>query len=193
MFTGIVTDQGEVLSVEQEGDLRARIATAWPAPAARRAYWERYVDLAIATPFDPSADATLAGLIEGSGSARPSALVTLVGAGPGDAELLTVKAVRALQAADVILHDELVGAATLDLARREATRLLVGKDCGRPTAHRQPSVPALLLELARAGKRVVRLQSGDAMASGRAGEEIAALRRAGVSVEIVPGIAAGHA
>ena len=97
--------------------------------------------------------------------------VHLVGAGPGDAELLTLKAVRALQSADVILFDDLVSADVLELARREAKRMLVGKRGGRESC-RQEDINTTMVRLAKAGKRVVRLKSGDPMVFGRAGEEI---------------------
>jgi uroporphyrin-III C-methyltransferase/precorrin-2 dehydrogenase/sirohydrochlorin ferrochelatase len=118
--------------------------------------------------------------------------VILVGAGPGDAELLTLKAVRALQSADVILYDDLVSPEILELGRREAERVSVGKRGGRASC-RQDDINALLISLAQAGKRVVRLKSGDPMVFGRAGEEIATLRAAGVPVEVVPGITAALA
>jgi uroporphyrin-III C-methyltransferase/precorrin-2 dehydrogenase/sirohydrochlorin ferrochelatase len=92
--------------------------------------------------------------------------VTLVGAGPGDAELLTLKAVRALQAADVILFDDLVSSEVLELARREAKRMLVGKRGGR-TSCRQEDINETMVKLAKAGKRVVRLKSGDPMIFGQ--------------------------
>src|SRR5688500_11999147 len=88
--------------------------------------------------------------------------VALVGAGPGDPELLTLRALRALQGADVILYDRLVSPEVLDLARREAKRLLVGKTPGGPRC-RQADINALMLELARKGRRVVRLKGGDPM------------------------------
>ncbi len=115
------------------------------------------------------------------GQDRGRGLVTLVGAGPGDAELLTLKAVRALQAADVILFDDLVSAEVLELARREAKRMLVGKRGGRESC-RQEDINEMMIRLAKAGKRVVRLKSGDPMIFGRAGEEIAALE-----AENIPG------
>jgi uroporphyrin-III C-methyltransferase/precorrin-2 dehydrogenase/sirohydrochlorin ferrochelatase len=118
--------------------------------------------------------------------------VTFVGAGPGAPELLTLKAVRALQAADVILFDDLVSDEVLELARREAKRILVGKRAGRPSC-RQEEINALMVKLAKAGRRVVRLKSGDPTIFGRAGEEIDELRAAGISFEIVPGITAGIA
>src|SRR5205823_8747428 len=103
--------------------------------------------------------------------------VTLVGAGPGDPELLTLRAVRALQSADVILIDDLIAPGILDFARREAKKMLVGKTGFKPSC-RQDEINALMISLARAGKRVVRLKGGDPMIFGRAGEEIAACREA---------------
>ena len=99
---------------------------------------------------------------------------------PGDAELLTLKAMRALQSADVILFDDLVSDDVLELARREAKRMMVGKRGGRASC-RQEDINALMIKLARQGKRVVRLKAGDPMVFGRAGEEIAALDAAGRS------------
>ncbi|PSC06301.1 uroporphyrinogen-III C-methyltransferase [Alsobacter soli] len=118
--------------------------------------------------------------------------VTLVGAGPGDPGLLTLNAVRALQAADVILFDDLVSDGVLDLARREAKRMMVGKRGDRPSCA-QADINALMLTLARAGRHVVRLKSGDPMIFGRAGEEIEELRAAGIPVAVVPGITTGLA
>jgi uroporphyrin-III C-methyltransferase/precorrin-2 dehydrogenase/sirohydrochlorin ferrochelatase len=115
--------------------------------------------------------------------------VALVGAGPGDPDLLTLKALRFLQSADVILYDDLVGPGVLALARREAEKIPVGKRGYRPSC-RQDQIVAKLIELALDGKRVVRLKGGDPMVFGRANEEISALRRAGVPVEIVPGVTA---
>jgi uroporphyrin-III C-methyltransferase len=118
--------------------------------------------------------------------------VYLVGAGPGDAELLTVRAVRLLESADVVLHDDLVPAEVLALVHRHALVTSVGKRCGRPKIT-QAGICALMVELARAGQSVVRLKSGDPLVFGRAGEEIAALRAAGVVFEIVPGVTAALA
>lgn len=118
--------------------------------------------------------------------------IVLVGAGPGDPELLTLKAVRALQSADVILFDALVSDAVLEFARREAKRLMVGKRGGR-TSCKQANINDLMVKLARQGKRVVRLKSGDPMIFGRAGEEIARLEREGIPVSVIPGITAALA
>jgi uroporphyrin-III C-methyltransferase / precorrin-2 dehydrogenase / sirohydrochlorin ferrochelatase len=118
--------------------------------------------------------------------------VTLVGAGPGDPELLTLRAVRALQDADVILIDNLVAPAILDFARREARKMMVGKSGYGPSC-RQDEINAMMISLAKSGKRVVRLKGGDPMIFGRAGEEIAACQAAGIPVEVVPGITTAQA
>jgi uroporphyrin-III C-methyltransferase/precorrin-2 dehydrogenase/sirohydrochlorin ferrochelatase len=113
--------------------------------------------------------------------------VVLVGAGPGDPGLLTLRALRALNEADVILHDRLVSAEVLALARRDAERIEVGKQAGHHHAT-QDGIHALLLEHARAGRRVVRLKGGDPFVLGRGGEEALACLAAGVLVEVVPGV-----
>lgn len=118
--------------------------------------------------------------------------VTLVGAGPGDPELLTLKAVRALQEADVILFDALVSDEVLAFARATAKRMLVGKRGHRPSC-RQDDINALMVKVARQGKHVVRLKSGDPALFGRAGEEIAVLVAAGIPVTLVPGITSASA
>lgn len=118
--------------------------------------------------------------------------VYLVGAGPGDPELLTVRAVRLLESADVVFHDDLVPAEVLALAHRHALVTSVGKRCGRPRIT-QAGIHALMIEAARTGQSVVRLKSGDPLIFGRAGEEIDALRGAGVRFEIVPGVTAALA
>jgi len=118
--------------------------------------------------------------------------VYLVGAGPGDPELLTLRALRLLETADVIFHDDLVPEEVLALAHRHALITSVGKRCGRPRITQQ-GIHALLIESARAGQSVVRLKSGDPLIFGRAGEEIAALRAAGVAFEVVPGVTAALA
>jgi uroporphyrin-III C-methyltransferase/precorrin-2 dehydrogenase/sirohydrochlorin ferrochelatase len=115
--------------------------------------------------------------------------VTFVGAGPGDPELLTLRAVRALQSADVILIDDLVAPDILDFARREARKMLVGNP-GQSAPGHAHSAHATTVALAKSGKRVVWLKHGDAAMLGRPGSEIAACRAAGVAVEVVPGVAA---
>ena len=113
--------------------------------------------------------------------------VYLVGAGPGDPDLLTVKGLRLLQTADVVLHDDLVASEILTLIPASATVQNVGKRCGKKTLQ-QEEINFLMIGFADAGRQVVRLKSGDPMIFGRAGEEIEALRRAGVEYEIVPGV-----
>ena len=115
--------------------------------------------------------------------------MSLVGAGPGDPELLTVKALRALQAADVVIHDRLAPAAILDCARPEARRIYVGKQRGEHSVP-QEKIAALMVAEARAGHHVVRLKGGDPFVFGRGGEELEAVRAAGIDVIVVPGITA---
>ncbi|MFK0335290.1 siroheme synthase CysG [Rhizobium sp. NPDC090275] len=167
-----------------------------PGPL-RRAFWEKFVDRAFSSSDTP--EEGVGGLLieeaerlRGAPAHTFQGRVTLVGAGPGDAELLTLKAVRALQAADVILFDDLVSSEVLELARREAKRMLVGKR-GGSTSCRQEDINDMMVKLAKAGKRVVRLKSGDPMIFGRAGEEIAHLDREGIPVDVVPGITAASA
>src|SRR5262249_5254503 len=131
-------------------------------------------------------------LHEANGFGADAGSVVLVGAGPGDPELLTLRAVRALQAADVILFDQLVAPEILDFARREAKKMLVGKT-GHGPACKQDEINALMVSLAKAGRHVVRLKGGDPMIFGRAGEEIAACDAAGIPVEVIPGISAAQA
>jgi uroporphyrin-III C-methyltransferase/precorrin-2 dehydrogenase/sirohydrochlorin ferrochelatase len=119
-------------------------------------------------------------------------IVQLVGAGPGSADLLTLRALRALEAADVVLYDQLVSPEVLALARRGAQRLDVGKRCGKHALD-QGTINALLVRLAREGKRVVRLKGGDPSIFGRAGEEIAALAAQGIAFEVIPGVTAASA
>ena len=111
----------------------------------------------------------------------------LVGAGPGDPDLLTVKAVRLLQSADAVLYDDLVAPEILNLIPARAQRHNVGKRCGKKKIL-QDEINFLMIALADAGLRVVRLKSGDPLIFGRAGEEIESLRRAGIAYEIVPGV-----
>jgi uroporphyrin-III C-methyltransferase/precorrin-2 dehydrogenase/sirohydrochlorin ferrochelatase len=179
----------------------AKAASTWRAAvqasglsfAGRRSFWQRFTAQAMQTPdqaptqtdFDRFLTDVTAGANPDNGS------VTLVGAGPGDAELLTLRAVRALQSADVILFDDLVSAEVLDFARREARKMLVGKTGFGPSC-KQEDINALMVSLAKQGKRVVRLKGGDPLIFARAGEELAACRDAGIAVEVVPGITAAQ-
>jgi uroporphyrin-III C-methyltransferase len=122
-------------------------------------------------------------------SSAMAAKVYLVGAGPGDPELLTRKAWRVLQSADVVLHDDLVSAEILNSFPSDVQRVNVGKRCGSKNIS-QDEINQLMIQLAREGKTVARLKSGDPLLFGRAGEEMEALRAAGIEFEIVPGVTA---
>lgn len=124
-------------------------------------------------------------------STAQAGTVYLVGAGPGDPELLTLKAARLLASADIVLHDDLVPAAVLGHAER-ALIINVGKRCGRKNIS-QEQIDAMMVDYARRGLSVIRLKSGDPLVFGRAGEEMDALRAAGIVFEVVPGITAGFA
>jgi uroporphyrin-III C-methyltransferase/precorrin-2 dehydrogenase/sirohydrochlorin ferrochelatase len=181
----------------------AQAATDWrPAVQARelpfalrRAFWELFAGRAMAEPerapgHEDKAQ-LLAALDRLEGAHDGTGRVTLVGAGPGDPDLLTLKAIRALQSADIILYDDLVSPGVLEFARREAKRMLVGKTGYGPSV-KQSEINALIVALASQGKHVVRLKGGDPGIFGRAGEEIAACRAAGIPVAIVPGISAAQ-
>lgn len=174
------------------GALRGRIKALFPRPEARRAVLECIVD-------GPCGEAVLAGrtaeaqrhliaLLNAKSGPREGT-VHIVGAGPGDPDLLTLRALQALQRADIVFHDELVGPDILDYARREAERVNVGKQKGKPSAS-QDEINAALLAAVRAGKRVVRLKGGDPFIFGRGGEEAEYLERHGIAVVAVPGITA---
>lgn len=174
--------------------LRERVMQHLNPGVARREFWERFSDFAFQGRPPESFGDTVETVLEkiASEPAGRVGRVTLVGAGPGDAELLTLKAMRALQSADVILFDDLVSEDVLELARREAKHLMVGKRGGRASCA-QDDINELMTRLALQGKQVVRLKSGDPMIFGRAGEEIEHLENAGIPVDVVPGITAGIA
>ncbi len=161
----------------------------------RRAFWERALrgkarDLALT---GDKAGARREMLRTLNASAEPATgIVHLVGAGPGDPDLLTLKAARLLREADVIVHDRLVGAGVLDLARRDAIRIDVGKTKGHHPVPQQ-SIEQILIEHAAKGLRVVRLKGGDPFIFGRGGEELEAVRAAGIEVQVTPGITAAMA
>jgi uroporphyrin-III C-methyltransferase / precorrin-2 dehydrogenase / sirohydrochlorin ferrochelatase len=165
----------------------------------RRRFWERVIDGPIGALVlagrNLEAEQALADIADPTtfAGARPwgeaEGRVTLVGAGPGDPDLLTVRALRALQDADVVFYDELVSSEILDRARRDASRVPVGRRVGKPGIGQQ-AINTLLIEAARSGQRAVRLKGGDAFVFGRGGEEVEALRQAGIAYSIVPGITA---
>jgi uroporphyrin-III C-methyltransferase / precorrin-2 dehydrogenase / sirohydrochlorin ferrochelatase len=173
---------------------RGRLFATGLSHPDRRRFWQIFARYAATHPDREPGQSNFDGfLAETTGEAAPdgNGSVTLVGAGPGDPELLTLRAVRALQSADIILLDDLVAPDILDFARREAKKMLVGKTGHGPSC-KQEEINALIVTLARAGKRVVRLKGGDPMIFGRATEEIAACRVAGIPVEVVPGISAAQ-
>jgi uroporphyrin-III C-methyltransferase/precorrin-2 dehydrogenase/sirohydrochlorin ferrochelatase len=173
---------------------RAKVKATELSFAGRRKFWQVFtahgMTNAEAAPSEFDFDRFVAE-VRGLGAAVDSGTVTLVGAGPGDPELLTLRAVRALQSADVILFDDLVSRGVLDFARREARKLLVGKTGFGPSC-KQDDINALMVSLAKQGKRVVRLKGGDPLIFGRAGEELDACEAAGIKAEIVPGITAAQ-
>lgn len=189
-----------VASVAQlAGELRGAVKDAIPDFLARRRFWEK----AFRSPAaDLAADGRMAEarremvrLLNVAAAPRDEAaqgLVHIVGAGPGDPELLTLKALRALQDADVIIHDKLVSTEVLERARRDARRIYVGKTRGDHSVP-QDQIEQLMIEEARAGHRVVRLKGGDPFVFGRGGEELEAVRAAGIEAIVVPGITAALA
>jgi uroporphyrin-III C-methyltransferase/precorrin-2 dehydrogenase/sirohydrochlorin ferrochelatase len=176
------------------GSMRDRVAAALPGARARR-YYEELVT-------SPEVEVAL---LRGQGTATAEAVLSqhaelgeapgvvwLIGAGPGSEDLLTLRAQRLLQEADVIVHDALVPAAVVEMGRRDAERIPVGKQKGHHS-FTQAEINALIVRLAKAGKRVARLKGGDPMVFGRAGEEIEALNRNGIAFHIVPGVTAALA
>ena len=174
---------------------RGRIRSALPDLAQRRDYYDRLLHGAVPALVDAGqlaeADRELARTLA-TPAAPARGRVLLVGAGPGAAGLLTLDALRALQQADVILHDRLVSVEVLDLARRDAERIEVGKS-GRGPSTDQDEIHRLLIEHARRGQVVVRLKGGDPFVFGRGGEELEALRAAGIDYAVIPGITAAVA
>ena len=178
-------------------EYREAISAKLPQGAGRRAFWEVIFGGAPASAILSGDEATGRRLLESEleGAADPAGKigrVLLVGAGPGDPDLLTLKAVRALKSADVILHDYLASEAVLTHARREAEIVCVGKAKGRHS-RTQAEINELIVFYAGQGKTVVRLKGGDPFMFGRGGEEIDTLRASGIAVEVVPGITAAMA
>jgi uroporphyrin-III C-methyltransferase/precorrin-2 dehydrogenase/sirohydrochlorin ferrochelatase len=176
--------------------LRWRVAEAVTDPIARRHVWERLLKgpfrRAVLAGTETEAEAILAAEL-GECAGRPAAgRVALIGCGPGDPDLLTLKALQRLQEADVLVIDRLVDARILDYARRDAERIFVGKAPGGASTS-QGEINRILVREAAAGKVVARLKGGDPFIFGRAAEEMAALQSAAISVEVVPGVTAAHA
>jgi uroporphyrin-III C-methyltransferase/precorrin-2 dehydrogenase/sirohydrochlorin ferrochelatase len=170
---------------------RSSVSAVVPAPSRRR-FWEFFFEGPVAAQVlaggERGAREAMLGLVNAPARTEAGS-VAIVGAGPGDPDLLTLRALRLLQDADVIVHDRLVGEGVLDMARRDAERIFVGKARGNHSLS-QDGINALLAERAKAGQRVVRLKGGDPFVFGRGGEEVEYLRVRGVAVEVVPGITA---
>ena len=174
--------------------LRAKVKAIMPDLADRQRFWARILggkDLTAQLRISASElDAQVKAELEGED--RQAGKVLLVGAGPGDPDLLTTAARRALHAADVIVYDRLVSEGVMELGRREADYIYVGKTPGEPSIG-QSAINDILVEKALEGLAVVRLKSGDPLIFGRADEEIDALQSAGVPVQIIPGITSAAA
>ena len=181
--------------VRLAGGARERVQRALPDIDQRRRFWDHLFAGSIASKVYAGGMREAEALLDcelraaADGTQRPRGEVYLIGAGPGDPDLLTLRALQLLQQSDVVLYDRLVSDAVLERVRRDAERIFVGKESGR---HRvtQQRIHALLLEYAGKGLRVARLKGGDPFIFGRGGEELDLLRRAGIPVIIVPGITA---
>jgi uroporphyrin-III C-methyltransferase/precorrin-2 dehydrogenase/sirohydrochlorin ferrochelatase len=176
------------------GSFRTQANALIRDPARRRAFWRRLVGgpagrMALAGDEAAARRAVLGDLDAARRAVRPSGIVHIVGAGPGDPDLLTLRAAQLLQEADIILHDDLVPPAVLGRARRDAELICVGKRKGR-ARWTQREIEAEMIRRVRAGEIVVRLKAGDPFVFGRGGEEVEALRAAGLPVSVVPGITA---
>jgi len=181
---------------------RPEVNARLPRISDRRAFWDRVfegpiAEMAFAGRFD-EARAALAAALEatveaardgGDGATAPTGEVYLVGAGPGDPDLLTFRAMRLMQQADVVVYDRLVSPGVLELVRRDAEKIYAGK---RRSEHAlaQPDINRLLVRLAREGRRVLRLKGGDPFIFGRGGEEIATLADERIPFQVVPGVTA---
>jgi uroporphyrin-III C-methyltransferase / precorrin-2 dehydrogenase / sirohydrochlorin ferrochelatase len=176
------------------GRWRKQVKTALQHISERRRFWEHLFQHSYFGQYIVSGDEAAAETLLQQQLTQhqplPQGEVALVGAGPGDAGLLTLHALQAMQAADVVLYDALVSAEVLELVRRDALKISVGKRCGLHQVQQQQT-NELLVEWARQGKRVVRLKGGDPFVFGRGGEECAVLRAASIPFRVIPGISAG--
>ncbi len=176
------------------GAFREQVKKHFTRPADRRLFWEKILQGPVAEMVfagqDKDARAALEAALQAElGDSPPRGEVYLVGGGPGNPDLLTFRALRLMQQADVVVHDHLVASAVLELTRRDAERIYVGKERDNHTM-RQENINELLVKLAKEGKRVLRLKGGDPFIFGRGGEEIETLAANGVPFQVVPGITA---
>ena len=182
---------GQLASLVQR--FRESVKQRLPQPA-RRPFWEKVLqgpiaELVFSGRVQQAEQALARAIDDASDAGLPPGEVYLVGAGPGNPELLTFAALRLMQQADVVLHDNLVSPAILELTRRDAQRIYVGKQRANHTM-RQEHINELMVELARQGKRVLRLKGGDPYVFGRGGEEIESLAASGIRFQVVPGVTA---
>ncbi|MCX8048074.1 MAG: siroheme synthase CysG [Methylohalobius sp.] len=188
----IPTNFGQL--AELAGRFRSRVKQALPSPNLRRRFWEQTLkgpagELLLSGQTEAAAEEMAKALKAASERRQATGYVALVGAGPGDPDLLTLRALRLLQEADVVVYDRLVSPEILNLVRRDADKLYAGKaraESGLP----QEQINQLLVRLAREGKRVVRLKGGDPFVFGRGGEEIETLANTEIPFLVVPGITA---
>jgi len=175
------------------GRFKTRVRQRFPTTEARRKFWENALLSPIAEMVfsgrEQEAEASLARMLEQQAEAPDRGEVYLVGAGPGNPDLLTFRALRLMQQADVVVYDRLVSPTILDMCRRDADRIYVGKERDNH-ALPQEDINHLLVRLAKEGKRVLRLKGGDPFIFGRGGEEIETLRENGVPFQVVPGVTA---
>ncbi len=182
---------------EFAGDLRSRVKSSLHSLPARRRFWETILQGPVAEKILNGQEQSAFKLFETqlaqhvNGQRRITGEVFLIGAGPGDPELVTLKALRLMQQADVVLYDNLVSSQVLDLVRRDATRISVAKKKGNHKME-QADINKALIRLAKEGKRVCRLKGGDPFIFGRGGEELEALADANIPFQVVPGITAAN-
>jgi uroporphyrin-III C-methyltransferase/precorrin-2 dehydrogenase/sirohydrochlorin ferrochelatase len=178
---------------EIAGGWRERVKQRFSSMRARRRFWEQAFDGSFASLMAagkiPQAEQALQYQLDNPEAIAQNGEVTLVGAGPGDAGLLTLRGLQVMQQADVVLYDYLVSEEVLDLVRRDADKICVGK---RASSHSvaQDDINRLLVKLAQQGKKVVRLKGGDPFIFGRGGEELQAVKAAGIPFQVVPGVTA---
>jgi uroporphyrin-III C-methyltransferase / precorrin-2 dehydrogenase / sirohydrochlorin ferrochelatase len=189
------------------GDRRPLVKSRLPGYKVRQAFWEGVIDSEVPDLLarDPeAADRRFLEMLDLACETAPGRFgfkkgkAWIVGAGPGDPELITLKGVRALQKADVVLYDRLVHPDVLENAPKKAKKIYVGKEVGHPGRKasgkgRQRSINKALVAITRAGLNVVRLKGGDPFVFGRGGEEVLALQEAGVDYEVVPGVSSAVA
>ncbi|OGT87665.1 MAG: uroporphyrinogen-III C-methyltransferase [Gammaproteobacteria bacterium RIFCSPLOWO2_12_FULL_52_10] len=190
--TLIPTSYGKLATLMQS--FRERVKRKFPESVARRRFWEEVLqgpiaEMLFAGQERAALEALEQRLVDDAYPVVPSGEVYLVGGGPGDPDLLTFRALRLMQQADVVLYDRLVASEIVDLVRKEAERIYVGKESNRH-ALSQDEINQLLVKLARAGRRVLRLKGGDPFIFGRGGEEIDTLAAQGIPFQVVPGITA---